>query len=835
MTPAPHALSFILSLLSTLACAAAAAAQQPAPAPPTVTVTLTAGGVRLVALGAVVRTRLEVYDAAGAVVFDSGLLSGNVCDLSPRAAGLADGAYTLVLTSREASGQLSLKQAGVVLAGGEVSLALGRAEAAGEAERGAAGSAAVDAGAVTLSTHDGRDGALTSTAGALTLRTGDVLSGAEREHVRVTPEGLVGVGTDKPEATLDVAGAVRARGGLEFSDGSTLDAMAGRLKLRDASGQEVPAQGLTAAQATANRLAKFADAAGTLTDSGVTEANGNVGVGTAAPASPLTVFSTTNVSPFAVEGAHPIVIGFAVENAAPGSKRWAFQVAGPQHPQGVAAGSFIFRQGTDDLNPLVVAPTGNVGVGTVSPAARLHVAGNVNFTGLRTEATTVNSAAAPPNVIGGFHGTGAGGATPGNRVTAGVVGATIGGGGFNGDLITPSAGGDLTGDNTNRVTDWFGTVSGGLSNRAGNDDPTLDNAPYATVGGGDSNTASGVMTTVGGGRNNTASGFFATVGGGIGNTASNDGATVGGGNGNVASGDYATVAGGQSNAAAGDHSFAAGWQAKALHRGAFVWADSPGFTTGVNFTSTNDNQFLIRAAGGVGINTNSPQAPLHLVGSARVEGDLTVTGNISGTLPAGSANYIQNTTTAQSANFNINGSGTVGGSLTVDTDTLFVDAANNRVGVGTATPRSPLHVRRDDSGDVLTLLTLMNGGGFVGAGAAIDFVTFDSSLTPPPSARIIATDANNFGSHLTFWTRPSDGNAATAPSERMRISQTGNVGIGTTDPQRALHVSDTMRLQPRATPPANPASGDIYFDTSEALCVYVSAAWAKVAGPGTCN
>ncbi len=32
-------------------------------------------------------------------------------------------------------------------------------------------------------------------------------------QVRITPEGQVGIGTDKPEATLDVAGTIRARSG----------------------------------------------------------------------------------------------------------------------------------------------------------------------------------------------------------------------------------------------------------------------------------------------------------------------------------------------------------------------------------------------------------------------------------------------------------------------------------------------------------------------------------------------------------------------------------------------------------------------------------------------
>ena len=341
---------------------------------------------------------------------------------------------------------------------------------------------------------------------------------------------------------------------------------------------------------------------------------------------------------------------------------------------------------------------GNLGIGTSTPASRLHViGGDILFENKwRTEATTY-----APNLIGGFLGTGSIGAMPGNRATAGVVGAIIGGGGFNGTLSYPSGGG-ITGDFSNRVTDWFGTVGGGFGNRAGNDDATLDNSAFATVGGGYRNTASGSEATVGGGESNTASNTVATVGGGAANTASGDAATVGGGaqnraigakatvaggdtntagdgasvgggqlntasgayatvgggNLNVASGFGATVPGGQSSQAQGNWSFAAGLRAKANHQGAFVWGDS----TDVDFTSTGGNQFLIRATGGVGIGTNSPQAQLHVVGNGLITGNLTVNGTLN--LPSLAGQFIQNSTTQQAnANFNVSGNGTLGGSL----------------------------------------------------------------------------------------------------------------------------------------------------------------------------
>jgi hypothetical protein len=135
----------------------------------------------------------------------------------------------------------------------------------------------------------------------------------------------------------------------------------------------------------------------------------------------------------------------------------------------------------------------------------------------------------------------------------------------------------------NRVADNFGVVGGGSNNQAGDNVGTTTDRPYATVAGGLNNNALGERAAIGGGSDNIASEFAATVPGGFGN--------------------YAT----------GLYSFAAGRQAKASHAGSFVWADS----TAVDFFSTGINQFLIRAGGGVGINTFAPGATLDVAGSLR--------------------------------------------------------------------------------------------------------------------------------------------------------------------------------------------------------------------------
>jgi hypothetical protein len=189
----------------------------------------------------------------------------------------------------------------------------------------------------------------------------------------------------------------------------------------------------------------------------------------------------------------------------------------------------------------------------------------------------------------------------------------------------------------NRATAWYTTVAGGSHNIAtgecamvGGGWGNIADNDYAMVGGGSNNVAGGYLSTLCGGADNRATGWMAVLGGGWHNEASGHKVTVGGGahnfargaysvvaggggsgypDSNSALGDYSTIPGGTRNVASGNYSFAAGRRAHALHHGSFVWAD----TTDADFASTGDNQFLIRASGGVGVGTNNPRRLLHLL------------------------------------------------------------------------------------------------------------------------------------------------------------------------------------------------------------------------------
>jgi hypothetical protein len=209
-----------------------------------------------------------------------------------------------------------------------------------------------------------------------------------------------------------------------------------------------------------------------------------------------------------------------------------------------------------------------------------------------------------------------------NLVTAAAAYGTIAGG-YN---ITVTGSYAAVGGGANNTAGWEATVGGGANNTAGgaatvgggtnNTASGMD----ATVGGGWGNTAIGTGDTVGGGTNNTASGMDATVGGGTNNTASGIDATVGGGWGNTSSGMNAIIPGGIGNVAQGNYSFAAGRRARALHLGTFVWADS----TDADFDSTGNDQFRVRANGGVRMYTGANSAYFESTGGNHANSTLVL-------------------------------------------------------------------------------------------------------------------------------------------------------------------------------------------------------------------
>jgi hypothetical protein len=156
---------------------------------------------------------------------------------------------------------------------------------------------------------------------------------------------------------------------------------------------------------------------------------------------------------------------------------------------------------------------------------------------------------------------------------------------------------------------------------------------------------------------------------------------------------------------------------------------------------------------------NVSDANLNAALSGNTLASLTITsadingGTIDGTVIGGSTPAAITGTT-----------GSFSGNLTVDTNTLFVDAANNWVGVGTSSPVANLHVSDGGAAGLEIFPAALNGGPFLQAydrvAGTYEQITFDA-----------------FEYVLRI-----------AGSERMRITSTGDVGIGLTNPGVPLHV-----------------------------------------------
>ena len=167
-----------------------------------------------------------------------------------------------------------------------------------------------------------------------------------------------------------------------------------------------------------------------------------------------------------------------------------------------------------------------------------------------------------------------------------------------------------------------GQITMGMNSSSGNKTTVLGfqntaDGDSSTIGGGSANTTTGAISVIAGGHANSVTSEGGTIGGGANNSVTGPYATIPGGSNNTASGDHAMVAAGGHNTAGGDWSFAAGRRAQSLTNGSFVWADHED----ADFASTGEDQFLIRAHGGVGIGTNTPMGALEVAGP---EGDTSV-------------------------------------------------------------------------------------------------------------------------------------------------------------------------------------------------------------------
>ena len=135
----------------------------------------------------------------------------------------------------------------------------------------------------------------------------------------------------------------------------------------------------------------------------------------------------------------------------------------------------------------------------------------------------------------------------------------------------------------------------------------------------------------------------------------------------------------------------------------------------------------------------------------------------------------------------------ISGNIAMDTDTLYVDAANNRVGIGNTSPTYKFEV--SGTGDTVQYIANANPSGSQGrtllirdnyASASQDSkISFAATSSPGNDVYLGKRTTSNAGYfHLTN----------SGGTEHMTVNMTtGNVGIGTSSPNSSadLHVADT--------------------------------------------
>ena len=215
-------------------------------------------------------------------------------------------------------------------------------------------------------------------------------------------------------------------------------------------------------------------------------------------------------------------------------------------------------------------------------------------------------------------------------------------------------------------------------------------------------------------------------------------------------------------------------------------------------TALNRNYEYFNA--NVGIGTTNPTAKLDVAG-----GGLSVSGwsnNNSGS--AGGIEIGWDGTQSVIQSYNRVGNGYT--PLAFNASKHIFGTGGVGIGIGTADPISPLHVKT--SGNVFTVPTQNAIGG--GTGSRVHFIGTEPGLmlssdmnlsnavstgtgTASLGLQIGYYGANDVRSQLFWAGTPLTFTYASAPTaspqERMRIATNGSVGIGTTDPQAKLHIS----------------------------------------------
>lgn len=178
------------------------------------------------------------------------------------------------------------------------------------------------------------------------------------------------------------------------------------------------------------------------------------------------------------------------------------------------------------------------------------------------------------------------------------------------------------------------------------------------------------------------------------------------------------------------------------------------------------------------------------------------------------------------------GAGTIGAGLTVDTSTLVVDAVNNRVGIGTATPARPLEIDSNTQYPYIYLYGAYTPTGSSNKGVSITMGDVGAAERAKMGIFDNSSYAGGAGTNFFISSRGGInfrvGSASVNNSTGMSIDSSGNTTMGGTYVTLPGGCRDWgMRSSAPASP--TPAEGDRYYNTtSDALFLHNGSAWERV-------
>ncbi len=219
----------------------------------------------------------------------------------------------------------------------------------------------------------------------------------------------------------------------------------------------------------------------------------------------------------------------------------------------------------------------------------------------------------------------------------------------------------------------------------------------------------------------------------------------------------------------------------------FSWTGDPNtgiYSPGADQVAISTNgsrRFSIDASGNVGVNTSTPQRILHAFGGASDNCFLAT--SIASNAYIGFADVGTTDQTGLSVRLGSSGNNLIfntGGT----TERMRLDSSG-RLCLGTSSPAALCHLR-SDANSAVTHLYLQNRNAGASAQSRIAFTDSANDLSDNRHAYIgaVTTGAGANGNSFVIATNPDGGSAL----ERVWVSSTGNVGIGTTSPLGFLHV-----------------------------------------------